>query len=447
MADAIRNAMTGIFDSNYPWICSILLLIIVILLILIIARMCTTSNCISPSVTRVDFRTYRLPSGIHEPKVHRTAAAPASGSNASSQFVSSVTQLPGSVNMPETTPLLSENVKRMIESIQCYQERQESGGCGLVNFANSCYINSALQCLCHIRSFTDIILSIQEKYQRHLTPISSAYAQLLTKMKSLPRSSTTAYELKACLSSVNQRFSTADQQDSHEFLTTLIEAMHDELMDNYQDGSIDDLMHGTIRSVVKCNECLDESYTDQSFLSLPISVHQSETTTSLSGMYQQFAGFLSAFIGRSISLDDCFERLFSVEQLNEGAHWFCSKCQKLTKVTKTFHLEHVPRVLILQLKRFSNDLTDDTKVKTKVSFKHQLDLQKFMNRCELAQSWLYTLVAVVVHEGTLTSGHYTAFARHLDNECWHHFNDEDVSPASSKKVLTSDAYILVYERR
>jgi ubiquitin C-terminal hydrolase len=39
---------------------------------------------------------------------------------------------------------------------------------------------------------------------------------------------------------------------------------------------------------------------------------------------------------------------------------------------------------------------------------------------------LYDLFAICNHEGTLTSGHYTAFAKNRDNKQWYFFNDSQV---------------------
>ncbi|CAF1365027.1 unnamed protein product, partial [Rotaria sp. Silwood1] len=135
-------------------------------------------------------------------------------------------------------------------------------------------MNSALQCLCHIGPVVEIILNLEEQQSYQSPSIVSTYRRLLIKMQSISTGVTSAYELKVCISELNRRFTGISQQDSHEFLTLLIESLHDELMDNYQNSSIGDLMHGKIRSTVKCLICKTETKTDDSFLSLPLPVRQ-----------------------------------------------------------------------------------------------------------------------------------------------------------------------------
>ena len=42
----------------------------------------------------------------------------------------------------------------------------------------------------------------------------------------------------------------------------------------------------------------------------------------------------------------------------------------------------------------------------------------------------YDLYAVINHSGTLTGGHYTAFAKNRDDLKWYHYNDSLVNEAS-----------------
>jgi ubiquitin C-terminal hydrolase len=304
--------------------------------------------------------------------------------------------------------------------------------------------------LCHIRPFIDVILNLQQQQQQELPPVTSAYAQLLTEMQSIPEGSTSAHELKARISNINRRFTETDQQDSHEFLTILLEALHDELMDNYQNSSIGDLMHGIIKSTVQCLACEEKISTDDSFLSLPLPIERTNAPIFSSDTTQnilwQSIDFVGSFFGKNITLYDCFKDFVSIEQLGKNGQWFCEKCGNLTDATKTFKLWQLPRVLILQLKRFTYDLTNDTKITTKIRFDLQLNLSEFMKECEHDPALLYNLMAVLTHSGTLASGHYTTFAKHLDNEIWYHFDDQHVRQASSNEVLSSDAYVLFYER-
>ncbi|CAF0920295.1 unnamed protein product [Rotaria sordida] len=312
-------------------------------------------------------------------------------------------------------------------------------------------MNSALQCLSHIGPFVQIILNLEEQQSYQLPSIVSAYRRLLIEMQSIPTGVTSAYELKVCISELNRRFAGISQQDSHEFLTLLIESLHDELMDNYHNSSIGDLMHGTIRSTVKCPICKTETKTDDSFLSLPLPVHQAPSENVGNDLITKISDKLISplrhVLQNDTTLYDCIDDFLKTEQLGANGRWFCEKCQKDTDAIKKLDLYELSQVLILQLKRFTDDLTDETKISTKIEIPEVLELKQFIENNEINQSVTYDLIAVMTHTGTLASGHCTAFARHLTNRRWYHFNDEHVRQASSREVLTSHAYILVYERQ
>ena len=62
------------------------------------------------------------------------------------------------------------------------------------------------------------------------------------------------------------------------------------------------------------------------------------------------------------------------------------------------------------------------------------------------QGQLYDLFAVVIHQGSLNGGHYTALAKNEGE--WYEFNDRYVvKMKESRKIVNSNAYILFYQRR
>ena len=77
-----------------------------------------------------------------------------------------------------------------------------------------------------------------------------------------------------------------------------------------------------------------------------------------------------------------------------------------------------------------------------------LDMAQFMiQRAEMGhQGQVYDLFAVVVHQGSLNGGHYTALAKNEGE--WYEFNDRYVvKMKESRKIVNSNAYILFYQRR
>ena len=56
---------------------------------------------------------------------------------------------------------------------------------------------------------------------------------------------------------------------------------------------------------------------------------------------------------RAITLLDCFKYFTKNEVLSDNDLWYCPKCKELKKATKKIDLWLLPKVLIVQLKRFN----------------------------------------------------------------------------------------------
>lgn len=60
-------------------------------------------------------------------------------------------------------------------------------------------------------------------------------------------------------------------------------------------------------------------------------------------------------------------------------------------------------------------------------------------------AYVYELFTTVVHEGSLTTGHYTNYSKWRDQ--WYFFDDDKVHLANEKAALNPGAYQLCYRRR
>jgi ubiquitin C-terminal hydrolase len=135
----------------------------------------------------------------------------------------------------------------------------------------------------------------------------------------------------------------------------------------------------------------------------------------------------------------------------------------LTKIRSPIHKQHslsrYPEILCLHLCRrvYSESSGQIVKVNKHVQFPLQLDLSKyffFKDRQQQVgldtQMPRYRLVAVVVHLGSADSGHYATYCsmedRATSKRCWNFFSDDRVQRVEEAQVLSSQAYLLFYER-
>ncbi|CAF0988119.1 unnamed protein product [Rotaria sordida] len=301
------------------------------------------------------------------------------------------------------------------------------GLCGLTNLGNTCFMNSALQCLSNIPELTRKILSFGNEIN---APIIGAYSTLIKTMWSGEHVVTIPSSLLLNISENLPRFRRYRQQDAQEFMNYFLHLIHQELTS--ERTLITDLFYGRIQSSVKCLGGCHSIETNEeviSFLPLPVANDIDEYNI----LYLQSNDF------------------FREEPLN--GDYYCSKCLDLkTARQKADLVLPLPPVLIIQLKRFTYDLDSSAKIDTYIDFPlRDLDLGQYIiqnNDEKTNVSTLYDLVAVSNHTGSLVAGHYITYARNDRNKKWYSFNDETIREIIDEHdIVTKNAYILVYIQR
>ncbi|XP_067906463.1 ubiquitin carboxyl-terminal hydrolase 15-like isoform X9 [Heterodontus francisci] len=113
---------------------------------------------------------------------------------------------------------------------------EQSGLCGLSNLGNTCFMNSAVQCLSNTPPLTEYFLS--DEYMDELNhdnllgmkgEIANAYADLIKQMWSGKYSYVTPRAFKTQVGRFAPQFSGYQQQDSQELLAFLLDGLHEDL--------------------------------------------------------------------------------------------------------------------------------------------------------------------------------------------------------------------------
>ncbi|KAI4326771.1 hypothetical protein L6164_019308 [Bauhinia variegata] len=148
----------------------------------------------------------------------------------------------------------------------------------------------------------------------------------------------------------------------------------------------------------------------------------------------------------AISLFSCLEAFLTEEPLGPDDMWYCPRCKEHRQATKKLDLWKLPDILVFHLKRFSYNRYLKNKLDTFVNFPiRNLDLTKYVKSKD-GQSYVYDLYAISNHYGGLGGGHYTAYAKLIDENRWYHFDDSHVSPVTEAEIKSSAAYVLFYQR-
>lgn len=189
-----------------------------------------------------------------------------------------------------------------------------NGVVGLANLGNTCFMNSILQCLSNTTGLSQIFIDNRYKSQinrdnalGHGGKLVEVYADLIKDIWSNSYTKISPYNFKHTIGEFKPQFSGYQQQDSQEFMSFLLDGLHEDLnrikkkpyvktleskgrSDDTiarealrrhllrNDSEIVDLCFGQLRSHVICTNCGHESttYDPYSSLSLPIPTNRNK---------------------------------------------------------------------------------------------------------------------------------------------------------------------------
>ena len=297
---------------------------------------------------------------------------------------------------------------------------------GLSNLGNTCYMNAALQCVYGTAAFKDAFMKDLSGLPNG--ELSTELRNLLKEMSSASKEAVKPLQLKLLVQNSFHGFSGSSQQDSQEFLTALLQRLHEELSTNTSGESTEEslvsrVFHGQLQTTLNCENCHQATLKCDPFMFLSVSIpsqaQQGKTTT--------------------IELTDCL-KTFTKEEFFGDNCWFCTQCNKHADMRRKAVVSIPPQVLIVYLKRFRQDSHGIRhKITATVQFPRLLDLTTFMTSGKSAK---FNLFAVINHAGTISSGHYTAFCKHGTQ--WYQFDDSRVTTLNENEIVTSGAYVLFF---
>ncbi|XP_028854549.1 ubiquitin carboxyl-terminal hydrolase 49 [Denticeps clupeoides] len=374
------------------------------------------------------------------------------------------------------------------------------GVTGLRNLGNTCYMNSILQVLSHLRKFRECFLTLdlcetEELLARtNRSPVGVAGApgparpgisrpstrqqlSLCHELHTLFRvmwsgrwSLVSPFAMLHSVWSLIPAFRGYDQQDAQEFLCELLDKVQQELE---TEGSkrrivspqtqkklskqvlkvLNTIFHGQLLSQVTCLSCKHKSNTVEPFWDLSLEFPERYHSLDKSAAAQA--------CHRSCTLTEMLAKFTETEAL-EGTIYACNRCNKkrrrtspkplvLTEASKQLLIYRLPQVLRLHLKRFRwSGRNHREKIGVHVAFDQVLDIRPYCSSHPALQRepFTYDLSAVVMHHGKgFGSGHYTAYCYNTEGGFWVHCNDSQMKVCMVEEVCNTQAYILFYTQR
>lgn len=337
---------------------------------------------------------------------------------------------------------------------------------GIYNLGNTCFINSCLQILCNLDSFSQVLKNKQHIHEscpeiaiwKNLENICENKIVAGGSQKAVlnPRGFIQAVQYVAKLKNEFMWCGNMEN-DFLEFLLFLIECLHTCIKRQNVIVVEGDAKHETDKLAVICYAFLKSHY-DKDF----------------SEIYELFQGILVSTISSpgearppeevhsrnpemfftldlpikslcfQCSLYDCLNTFFEKEILEKENAWYNEKTREKETVIKSFFIFRFPPVLWISMKRFSFNGT--AKIKTRVEFPQTLNMESYCSGY-YASSQIYNLYAICNHFGSLNHGHYNCCIK--KGEEWFLCDDDNVAPVSEEMVLKmqSEVYCLVYVKR
>ena len=317
----------------------------------------------------------------------------------------------------------------------------EKGVVGIINMGNTCYANSTIQLLKAFPALSAFCLSTESDPSNPDTKEAKVwlgYRDLLNSLWSgyKPAYCRPAGFLAAIHDAVQNtqydQFATRMPNDAHEYLVFLLDrfqtAVGKPLLPPAEDADdptkawhasfardfspVVSKFFGQLEKCVKCTTCSHESRTYEVFNSLKVSPQTP-----------------------SVSLEKALEQEFHNEEIDE---YSCDNCKTRSKAIVSHMIKRLPPYLFTVVRRFEGTGRKDHRV---VSATESLQLTPFTAEgCEEANR-TYKLLGIVDHHGSAFGGHYIAQIKHLANNQWYLYDDENAHSLNAPSVGPS-AYIL-----
>ena len=305
------------------------------------------------------------------------------------------------------------------------ESRAQNSLNGLENLTNTCYMNSAIQCLHACKRLREVTSKQRELSEGDTVSkaMTETYREQLIGISKPTKLFKAICTIKEC-----EHYANKEQQDVSALLGNLI----GHWSDNNKDLS--NLFTGGYVSTIKCMNCMDESDSWENFTELSLPLNGS-------------------------SIEEMIANLQNHEILDKDNLWKCDKCGTKTLAAKSLRISACPDILLVQIKRFLwlDYYNEPIKLNKHVQFAKNLIVQerKTMKNTvqteDSAQRTIknvrYTLKGIVRHKGAaISSGHYYAVTLDTNGENWTLYDDESSEKKYWSWLKNQQAYMLFYEK-
>ena len=329
-----------------------------------------------------------------------------------------------------------------------------AGNKGLANLGNTCYMNSALQCLSHLitfhpnneKFFNECKRSNQEsllyewfQFQRKMW--SNDSSEVLNPINLLRRFQ------QLCMEK-DLYFSNFSQNDVDEFLTLFLDLLHQGVSREVTMTFSKNVEDEADKINLKSNETWqrfyekDYSYIVENFYSQLLSITSCTDCEYYTTNHDPIQVISLEIPNSASSLNCCLSEYMKKLRLDEDNLWQCDKCKHSVRPFKQTRLWKTSDVLFILVKRYRKN----QKITKFLEYPMDLDMKDYNINYSTKKNNHYTLQSMAIHDGSLGGGHYYAVCKNYLEEKWYVYNDTGVNQITDEKSLNYSPYLFVYKR-
>jgi len=342
---------------------------------------------------------------------------------------------------------------------------------GLQNIGTICYMNTILQCFCHIEKFVNYfkysqqVISLVRNNKNNLT---SSFKLLIEKLwpnnynESYPQKYYAPEEFKNKISKINPLFEGIASKDAKDLVNFIIMTLHQELnkakksnnninlfldprnqqimFNNFAQkfilenkSIISDLFYGINCNITQCNSCQTNLYNYQIYFFIEFPLEE----------ISKFKN--NMFFNNPVTIYDCFDYDRKVNLMYGENSMYCNYCKQNSNFKMCTCLTTGPEILIILFDRGKG-----IEFNMKIYFMEDLDLSNYIQFNNTGDK--YKLIGVITHNGESgMGGNFIAYCKDPISQSWTKYNDAIASEVQDqdfqRKVINfAMPYLLFYQK-